>query len=218
VSISERLPVPANFDRQMSSRNNLRASVAYSAARLIAEGLSDYHVAKQKAARQLGVTERYGLPDNHEIEMALREHFALFACETQREVLFSLRETAVRVMSRFEQFSPWLVGAVLAGTANEFSEIELELVGVEPKDLEMYLLNTAVTFAIGDMHIARRASPAGKRPRLTYRIEFDDAPVSLALYNHRSERQSEHPEGSIRHDRVQRADAMKRFQVERGKP
>ena len=53
-----------------SSRDYLRSAVAQAAARLIAEGLTDYHAAKKKAARQLGISEKNGLPDNHEIEKA----------------------------------------------------------------------------------------------------------------------------------------------------
>ena len=213
-SISEGLPSPANVERQAGARKKLRAAIAHSAARLIAEGLSDYHVAKQKATRQLGVTDISALPDNHEIELALREHFALFARETQPDILRALRETAVRVMLRLEPFLPWLSGAVLSGTANEFSEIELELVGIEPKDVEMFLLNNSVTFDIFDTRHARRDSPVKGRPEITYRLQFDGAPVLLALYEHHDDRQSANPDGSIRHERVRRADAIKRFQEE----
>ena len=210
-------PSPANFERPVGGRKKLRAAIAHSAARLVAEGLSDYLLAKQKAARQLGVTDISALPDNHEIELALREHLALFAFETQPDILSALRETAVRVMSWLEPYSPWLTGAVLSGTANEFSEIELELVGIVPKEFEMFLLNNSVSFEICDARHTRGVSPVKRRPEITYRLQFDGAPVLLALYEHHGDRQSANPDRSIRHERVQRADAIQRFQEEDGK-
>ena len=210
-----RLPAPASYEH---GRNDVRASIAQTAARLIAEGLTDFHAAKQKAARQYGVADRHELPDNLEIELALREHLALFARETQPQVLSALRDTAGRVMLRLEQFSPWLVGAVLNGTANEFSEIELELVGVEPKAFELYLLNEGVDFALSDMQRSTGTSLTRKQLVTKYRLEFDGAPVAIVLFAHHTARQAAHPRDSIRHDRAQREDAERRFLEERDRP
>jgi hypothetical protein len=198
-------------ERQVPIRNDLRASIAHSAARLIAEGLTDYQAAKKKAARQHGATDRHALPDNHEIELALREHFALFSGHSQPLVLSALRETAIRLMSRLEQFSPWLVGAVLNGTANEFSEIELELIGVEPKEFEIYLLNAGVDFELCDPPRATVVSSAQKSQPMKYRVEFDAAPVTIALYDQQATRQAANPNNSNKRDRALRADAERRF-------
>ncbi len=58
--------------RNRSRRDdNQRRHVAYLAARLMAEeGIADYAFAKQKAARQAGLADSQGLPDNREIEAA----------------------------------------------------------------------------------------------------------------------------------------------------
>lgn len=189
-------------------RNELRLAIAQAAARLIAEGLTDYHAAKQKAARQLGVTDGHALPDDHEIEAALRERLALFAHDSQLKVLLALREIALRLMAHLEPFSPWLVGAVLAGTANEFSEIELELVGVEAKNFEMYLLNAGVEFQLSK---TRSTHDRKAQDAITFNVEFAGAPVSITLYEHHAARQAAQPRGSIKHDRVNRSEAEKRF-------
>jgi len=214
---SDHLSAPVNCERQEHRTSDLRASIANSAARLVAEGQTDFHAAKRKAARQHGITDGHALPDNHEIESALRQHLALFAREIHPRVLSALRDTALRLMSNLEQFSPWLAGGVLNGTANQFSDIELEIIGVEPKDFEMYLLNAGVEFELCHTQHPRRASPTRKPPEIKYRLEFDGAQVTIALYDHHAARQGVTPRGSLRHDRVQRADAEGRFVEENSK-
>ena len=59
--------------------SNLRRQIAYIAARMMAEdGIADYGTAKTKAARQAGLADSAQLPDNHEIEEALREYQGLY--------------------------------------------------------------------------------------------------------------------------------------------
>jgi hypothetical protein len=202
-------------------RNDLRDSIAHAAARLIAEGLDDYHAAKIKAAKQLGLDSRdkKSLPDNQEIEAALREHHALFNPERQAEVLAALREAALRAMQWLAHFEPWLTGGVLTGTANEYSAIELELVGVEPKSFEMFLLNEDVEFDSHDVRVGRGLhskddkSKSSKSPHMhtRYEITFDDAPVEITLFDSHSERQAMYPKESVKHDRAQWEEAQRRF-------
>ncbi|MBL0122047.1 MAG: hypothetical protein IPP88_04730 [Betaproteobacteria bacterium] len=204
-------------ERQTNTRDNTKARIAQSAARLIAEGQTDYQAAKRKAARQHGVTDRHALPDNHDVELALREHFALFSADAQSQALAALRETAIRLMSRLEQFSPWLVGAVLNGTANAFSEIELELVGIEPKDFEIYLLNAGVEYELCDPPRPRRVS-AAQKTHGKYCMEFDEAPVTVTLYEHHAARLSANAGDPIKNNRAQRVEAENRFLQEKAKP
>ena len=52
---------------------NLRLHIAYLAARMIAEdGVADYASAKQKAARQAGLSDANLLPDNAEVKQAIQ--------------------------------------------------------------------------------------------------------------------------------------------------
>src|SRR5207342_3117792 len=94
---------------------NLRLRIAYMAARLMAEeGVADYGTAKWKAARQAGLSDANLLPDNDEIEAALREYQGLYQKDEQPAHVRRLREVAVRVMRDFGAFRPVLVGSVLA--------------------------------------------------------------------------------------------------------
>jgi hypothetical protein len=65
-----------------------RARIAELAARLIAEhGISDYALAKRKAARSLGLPEGHGLPSNDEIDAALVYRQSLFEPAEQAQLV-----------------------------------------------------------------------------------------------------------------------------------
>lgn len=205
----------------------LRTLITRQAAKLIAEGLTDYHCAKLKAARQLNCSDKNALPDNHEIEAALREHLSLFAANTQPAVLAALRRVALRAMRWLQiegqgganqsapsnpVFEPWLTGAVLNGTANEFSDIELELIGVETKIMEFILLNRGVAFELADSNaVSRSYKPADTTKNIQYHLEFEDAPVVITLYDSHAQRQALYPRGSIKHERVKLTEAEALF-------
>ena len=66
----------------------MRRRIAHAAARILAEnGALDYGSAKRKAARQLGVPESGSLPDNQQVEDALRSYQSLFQADETRSLL-----------------------------------------------------------------------------------------------------------------------------------
>jgi hypothetical protein len=202
------------MSRDMAQDNSvqMRIVIAQAAAKLIAEGLTDHHAAKLKAARQLGITDSRALPGNREIEDALAQHLALFEGDSQPVALNELRRLALRLMQRLESFSPSLTGAVLAGTANEFSEIELELIGIEPKEFELFLLNAGVEHMLSEHVRAPNKSATQKSVReFCYACEYEGAPVAITLFENRAARETARPRNSIHHDRANYAEAKKRF-------
>jgi hypothetical protein len=101
-----------------------RSSIAAAAARLMAEdGISDYHQAKKKAARQLGLPEHVAFPDNAEVEAELRAYRSLYQGEEHAELLNAMRHTALELLDLLAAFNPYLTGSVLDGTAGEHSHI-----------------------------------------------------------------------------------------------
>ncbi len=171
--------------------NNLRRHIAYLAARLMAEdGVADYATAKNKAARQAGLGDAQQLPDNSEIEAALREYQGLYQRDEQPAHLRHLREIAVKVMRDFEEFRPALVGSVLSGTAGQFSDVNLQLFTDDPKMLTMFLLNRRYRFEEGSkrMHLGDRFTEV---PQVHLRI--DDVPVTLTVLDRDDERISPRP-------------------------
>jgi hypothetical protein len=183
-------------------RDDVRRTIAHRAAQLIAEGLTDYHAAKVKAAKQLEVSVKQSLPDNHEIEAALREHYALFAGETQPQALAKLRDAGLKVMKWLHAFEPWISGAILNGTANEMSNIELELIGVDAKSFEMFLLNNNIAF---DTREVRGTSC------LIYEFEFRDLPIEIAVFETHAARHLLYSRASIKHERAQYDELQQRW-------
>ncbi len=63
------------MSRNRPRQNGMRAAIAAAAARIMAEsGIDNFALAKRKAARQLGATEKQGLPGNEEVEAELRAY------------------------------------------------------------------------------------------------------------------------------------------------
>jgi len=125
-----------------------RERIAQTAAKLIAEhGLTDWALAKHKAARQLMLPESAALPSNDEIEAALASYHALFAAEEHDASLRTQRRTALEWMKRFAAWDPVLVGGVAAGWATTHSDIRLELVADDAKAVEIALANDGVRYA-----------------------------------------------------------------------
>ena len=128
-----------------------RAQIAEMAARLIAEhGISDYALAKRKAARSLGLPEGNRLPSNEEVDAALIYRQSLFEPEEQAERLLALRQQALAVMQVFARFSPLLSGMVASGAVSEHSLIELELGSDSSKNFEQFLINQSIEFKVQD--------------------------------------------------------------------
>jgi hypothetical protein len=127
------------------SQNRVR--IAQVAARLIADhGITDWSLAKRKAARQLMLPEREALPGDDEVQAALAEHHALFARDTHDDQLREQREVALMWMRRLAEFSPHLTGGVAEGWATEHSDIRLELVTEDAKSVELVLLNKGQSY------------------------------------------------------------------------
>ena len=141
--------------------------------------MQDYAYAKHKAARQAGLTDANALPDNREIESALREYQGLYQSDNQPAELRQLREVAVKVMREFAEFRPLLVGAVLNGTANQFSEVTLQLFADDTKSLALFLVNRRYRFEQAEKRV-RVGDDWVDVPQ--FFLEVDGAPVTLAVY------------------------------------
>ncbi len=167
--------------------NNLRRHLAYIAARMMAEdGVADYGTAKTKAARQAGLEDAKLLPDNQEIEAALREYQGLYQKDDQPAHLRRLREVAVKVMRDFRDFRPALVGSVLSGTAGQYSDVNLQLFTDDPKALTLFLLNHRYRFEEGSKRV-RRGEQLDDVPQI--RIDADGVTVTLTVLDPDDERQ-----------------------------
>ena len=141
----------------MPSQNNdtlqLRAQIAATAARMVAQDGADYATARRKAVRQvLGVDQPSAnlMPDNLEIEDEVRKYQALFQGPAQAARLLALRTAALQVMDALAEFRPYLTGAVLSGTAGEHDDIHLQLFADSAKEVQIFLLNRNVNIEISE--------------------------------------------------------------------
>jgi hypothetical protein len=94
---------------------------------MIEQGITDFGLAKRKAAERLSAGNRVQLPSNSLIEECLARRQRIFEPDSHRQRLLDLRGTALALMRGLRPFSPRLVGPVLSGTATIGSAIELHL-------------------------------------------------------------------------------------------
>ncbi len=174
------------MSRNRPRQNGMRAAIAAAAARIMAEsGIDNFALAKRKAAKQLGATEKQALPGNEEVEAELRAYLDLYQADEHPDRIRELRRIALSMMNALREFSPYLTGPVLKGIAGPYADIELQLFPDSSKDVEIFLLNRNSQF---DSTEARRYSGDRVRTVTVLELEWEGAPVRLSLYDSRDER------------------------------
>jgi hypothetical protein len=135
-------------------RDDARSAIAVQAARLMAQdGIEDYGLAKRKAAKQLGMPDTRRLPNNAEIDAALREYQGIYQSDDQRQRIQLLREQAVNIMHGLSAFNPHLTGSVLSGTAGPYAGIQLHLYTDSAKAVELLLLDRGLSYRTGQVRL-----------------------------------------------------------------
>jgi len=164
----------------------MRERIAAAAARIMAEdGIDSFALAKRKAARQLGAPDTEAMPRNDEVEEALHAYRALYQADEHPQRVAELRRIALDAMRTLEQFSPYLTGPVLKGTAGPYAEIELQLFPESPKDVEIYLLDRGISFATAE---GRRFSGDRAHAVSVLSLLWEDTPLKLQVFDPRDER------------------------------
>lgn len=155
----------------------MRESIAYLAARLMAEdGIDDFSQAKRKAAQQIGAPDTHCLPNNSEIERALRTFQSLYQRQEQPRALTHLRLQAIELMKLLDRFNPYLCGPVLTGTAGKYSGIDLQLYTDSVKDVEFFLIDHRIPYRSGEIR-------SGLGPIPVFTLEQDGITANVAVYS-----------------------------------
>jgi len=201
------MPRQSRHPKRSNHADAMRRDIACLAARLMAEdGLDDYRLAKRKAAKQLGAPDSEALPTNTEIEEALRAYQSFYQEDELRQRLALLRRSALKSMQLFEDFSPYLTGPVLEGTAGPYAEVELDFFVDSAKDVEIFLLNREIDFE----HVNNlRADPESPEARL--RLYTEETTVLLSIYPRvleRTRRRSPHNAQATSRARTQAVAAL----------
>lgn len=167
----------------------LRRLIAIEAARIMIDsGVRDFQMAKRKAAIQHGVSgDEAALPSNAEIDAALREHQALFDAD-QPDTLRRLRETAADAMRHFARFDARLVGAVLDGSADDHSSINLHLFADAETDVLVFLLDQGIDFREDSRRLRYSANDVREQPVL--RFATDGQAFDLTVFDRDDVRQA----------------------------
>lgn len=172
--------------RRNSRQAPVRARIAAAAARIMAEdGVDDFALAKRKAARQVGASEKDGLPGNEEVEAELRAYRALYQADEHPERIAALRAVALDAMRALERFTPYLTGPVLQGLAGPYAEIDLQLFPESAKDVEIFLLERNLPFSTRE---GRRYTGDRARAVSVFSLEWNGVPLRLSVFDPRDER------------------------------
>lgn len=120
-----------------------RETIAAVAARLIVESeLTDWSLARRKAAEHLGLSPRATpMPSDDEIIAEIRIYHALYGGDEHAKQLQAQRELALEAMRLLPRFTPQLVGPVAEGWAHAGSDIVIEVFAQNSKEVEIELVN-----------------------------------------------------------------------------
>lgn len=159
--------------KPLTEDERARQLLAQESARIIVDqGLRDYKVAKAKAADRLGMHQRGALPGNAEIEQAISAHLQLFNGDSHADLLQRMRVAALAAMQLLADYSPRLVGPVLAGTADENSAVNLHVFADSSEEIALYLHDRGISSKLYERRLKRRRG-RNVRPDLFPGYRFD---------------------------------------------
>jgi hypothetical protein len=168
--------------KHVARADNLRRALAQEAARIMAEhGIRDFLIAKRKAAERFGVTDGTALlPKNSEIESALAEYQRLFGGPSHLQSLHAQRRAALSAMRYLSEFEPRLVGAVLAGTATQHTEVQLHLFTERAETVTLKLLDQGIPHEVTERRV--KLTPERVRAYPGVRFQMEDQPIEATVF------------------------------------
>jgi len=168
------------MSRDNGNNRQMRERIAQLAARLMAvDGIDDFALAKRKAARQAGAPDTRNLPNNGEVEQALRAYQQLYQADEQQARLRQLRQNAREMMQLLAQFDPHLSGSVLSGSAGKYSDINIHLFADSVKDVELFLLNRRIPYRSRERRVYIGGEP---RSVPSFSVSTDDADFDITVF------------------------------------
>jgi hypothetical protein len=171
------------MSRDNGNNRQMRERIAQLAARLMAvDGIDDFALAKRKAARQAGAPDTRNLPNNEEVEQALRAYQQLYQADEQQERLRHLRQNAREMMQLLAQFDPYVSGSVLSGSAGKYSDINIHLFTDSVKDVELFLLNRQIPYRSRERRVYIGGEP---RSVPNFSVSSDDADFDITVFAQR---------------------------------
>jgi hypothetical protein len=153
---------------------SLQTAIAQEAARIICEELlTDYGLAKRKAAQRLGTSG--AMPENFSVQQAVLEYQRLFGGAGYRAHLHQMRQMAVQSMRWLGDFTPRLVGGAVSGAVTAAHRVQLHLFADQPEMLDVFLLDQGCGFEHGERSYRY---PDGREVRIPI-AHFDVGPAGV---------------------------------------
>ena len=163
--------------------------LAAEAARiLVEEQLTDYGLAKRRAAERLGLSSRSALPDNARVEAEVLAYQRLFGGRAYVERLRLLRQTAVQAMKLLARFEPRLSGAVVTGAISQAHRVQLHCFPDQPELVDVFLAERGFEVE-ADERDYRFGDGRSERVPLA-RFEAGEVGVDVALFAPGQERRA----------------------------
>jgi hypothetical protein len=182
----------------------LSSRMVQEAARIVVEdGLSDYRLAKQKAAERLGLRSGAApMPSNADLQAAVIQYQRLFGGSAYASRLVLMRRTAVQAMRMLKEFSPRLVGAVASGATTEGHDVQLHCFADKPEMIDVLLESKGLAFTVSERRYRYGDGQVQDVPVLSF--DAADIGVSVAVFPERDQRRA--PLSSIDGAPVRRLD------------
>lgn len=156
-------------------------SLIHEAARLICEeAVTDYRVARRKAAERLGLRLHSAGGDHSAIEAAALEWLELFGGPDYRRRLWKMRDTAVRAMRMLASFEPRLVGAVVSGAVGAAHRVQLHAFAEQAERIDIFLQDRGIPFEQDERDFRFADGTIASHPLV--RFEAADVGVDIAAF------------------------------------
>jgi len=121
--------------------------IACEAARIVCEeGITDYRLAKRKAAERLGLPANAALPDNARVESGVIEYQRLYGGAAYVRHLQQMRTVAVQAMRLLAGFAPRLVGGTVSGAVSMSHRVQLHAFGDKVELIDVFLHDRGIPY------------------------------------------------------------------------
>src|SRR5690606_21125726 len=132
------------------------------------QGIDDPLAALRKAVTRSGEHNRALWPDREDILDALRAYQRLFRGDSQAAELARRRKAAHEAMRFLAPFFPHLTGAVLDGSADHHSAVELLLYASDTEEVMRFLRENGVEFVLDNRRVRWNAQHELDVPLLSF--------------------------------------------------
>lgn len=157
-------------------------AVVEAIARIVCdERMTDYRMAKRKAADRLGLPSNYPLPDNAAIQAAVIDYQQLFGGDAYVHLLRRMRRAALSACRLFAPYSPRVVGAVVSGAVTAAHRVQLHLFADSAETVDIDLLNRGIDFEQGERSYRYPNGRESAVPLL--RLDVDGEGIDAAVFD-----------------------------------